>query len=64
MKRINRLKKLLPHVLAVIIFLILAYSYFSPLLEGKEISQSDITHYKGMSKEVRDFREKTGEEAL
>jgi hypothetical protein len=64
MKWTNHLKKLFPHLIAVIIFLVLSYSYFSPLLEGKEIRQSDITHYKGMSKEVRDYRERTGEEAL
>jgi len=64
MKGINHLKKLAPHLLAIVVFIVLSYSYFSPLLEGQEIKQSDITHYKGMSKEVRDYREKTGEEAL
>jgi hypothetical protein len=35
-----------------------------PLLEGKVLEQSDITHFKGMSKELVDFRQKTGEEAI
>ena len=38
--------------------------YFSPLIEGKRLMQSDITHWQGMSKEISDFRAKTGEEPL
>ncbi len=38
--------------------------YFSPLLEGKKLDQHDIKMFKGMSKEIVDFREQTGEEAL
>jgi hypothetical protein len=64
MKGLAHLKKLLPHLIAIVVFIVLSYSYFSPMLEGEEIKQSDITHFKGMSKEVKDYREKTGEEAL
>lgn len=64
MKSISQLKKVLPHLFAILVFLIISYSYFNPLLEGKEIQQSDIVHYKGISKEVRDYRANTGEEAL
>ncbi len=59
-----KVKGFIPHIIAVVLFLIISYSYFSPLLEGKRIQQSDITHFKGMSKEVRDYRAETGEEAL
>jgi hypothetical protein len=51
-------------VVPIIIFLILSLGYLSPLLEGKKLRQDDIIRHKGMSKEVADFREKTGEEAL
>ena len=64
MDKLSRFRKLIPHIVAIIIFIGLSYSYFSPLLEGKDIQQSDITHFKGMSKEVRDYRAETGEEAL
>src|SRR6056297_2974371 len=64
MDKLSRFRKLVPHIVAIVIFIGLSYSYFSPLLEGQDIQQSDITHFKGMSKEVRDYREKTGEEAL
>lgn len=59
-----RLKQFVPHLLVVLIFLVVVMAYFSPLLEGKRLRQSDITHWKGMSKEITDFRTKTGEEAL
>jgi len=64
MDKLLRFKKLIPHLIALVIFIILSYSYFSPLLEGQEIQQSDITHFKGMSKEVREYRDSTGQEAL
>ncbi|MBS3777343.1 MAG: hypothetical protein KGY70_19270, partial [Bacteroidales bacterium] len=64
MDKLIRFRKLVPHIVAIVIFIGLSYSYFSPLLEGKDIQQSDITHFKGMSKEVRDYRADTGEEAL
>ena len=57
-------KKLAPYIAAVVIFVIISLVYLNPLLEGKKLRQDDITRHKGMSKEVTDFREKTGEEAL
>jgi hypothetical protein len=40
-------KKLLPHLIAVLVFLVVALIYCRPVLEGKVINQSDITHWKG-----------------
>ena len=57
-------KKILPYLAAIVIFLVVTLAYFSPLLEGKKILQSDIVNFKGMSKEIADFRAKTGEEPL
>ncbi len=57
-------KKLIPYVVAVVLFVILSLAYMSPVLEGKKLSQGDIVRHKGMSKEVVDFRAETGEEAL
>lgn len=59
-----RLKQFVPHLVVVLIILVVILAYFSPVLEGKRLKQSDITQWKGMSKEITDFREKTGEEAL
>ena len=59
-------KKYLPHLVAVAAFLAISMFYFSPLLDGKkQIQQSDITQFKGMSKEIEDFRKaNNGEEPL
>ena len=44
------------------IFIIASLFYFHPVLEGQKMSQSDITQYIGMAKEMNDFRLNTGEE--
>ena len=59
---IRSLKGLLPHILVILGFIILALAYFNPVLQGKEIFQSDIVQYIGMAKQQNDFRAETGEE--
>ena len=56
------IKKFLPHILVVFGFVVVALAYFSPVLQGKKIFQSDIKQYIGMAKQQNDFRETTGEE--
>ncbi|MFH1160630.1 MAG: YfhO family protein [bacterium] len=63
MKKID-FKKLLPYLAALLVFLLITVIYFSPLLEGKRIQQSDIMQFKGMSKEIVDYRKATGKEPL
>lgn len=63
MKNIS-FRQALPYLSAIVIFIVISLTYFSPLLEGKKLKQPDITQYKGMSKEISDFRDATGEEAL
>lgn len=50
-------KQLLPYLIAFVTFTLVALAYFSPVLEGKKIFQSDIAQFRGMSKEIKDFRE-------
>ena len=57
-------QKLWPVIAAVVLFLILTVAYFHPLFEGKRLFQSDISQFKGMSKEIVDYRASTGKEAL
>ncbi len=59
MKNIN-FKKLIPHIVAVVIFLIVAVVYCKPALEGKVVSQHDIAGWRGMSQQSAEFREKYG----
>ncbi len=58
------LRKAAPYLVALLVFLSITVVYFSPLFEGQRLKQHDITMYKGMSKEINDFRAKTGEEPL
>lgn len=55
-------KRILPHLLVFVGFIILSLAYFSPVLKGKQILQSDIVHYTGMAKQQKDFKAETGEE--
>jgi hypothetical protein len=55
-------KKFLPHIIIIIGFVVVALAYFNPVLQGKQIFQSDIMQYIGMAKQQNDFREATGEE--
>lgn len=52
----EKFKKITPHILSLIGFMCVALIYFYPVLEGKEIYQSDIVQYIGMAKEQNDFR--------
>ncbi|MEJ5302059.1 MAG: YfhO family protein [Bacteroidales bacterium] len=58
------LSRLGPYAAAIIIFLLATFLLFTPLFQGQQLIQSDITNFKGMSKEIQDYREKTGKEAL
>ena len=58
----KQLKKFLPHIIVFILFTMISLTYFSPVLQGKKIFQSDIVQYTGMAKQQNDFRKSTGEE--
>jgi len=49
-------RKFLPILIAILSFVIISVAYFSPILEGKELFQSDIAQFRGMSKEVKEHR--------
>ncbi|HEU4469986.1 MAG TPA: YfhO family protein [Flavisolibacter sp.] len=52
--------KLLPHLIAVIVFLVVAVIYCKPVLQGYVLNQSDVTQWKGMSKDAFDYKEAHG----
>ncbi|MEP7165046.1 MAG: YfhO family protein [Ferruginibacter sp.] len=59
MKNIN-VKKLLPHLIAVLVFVIVAIVYCKPSLEGKVLNQHDTQGWKGMAQQSFEVKEKTG----
>jgi hypothetical protein len=63
MKNIS-FKKVAPYLAAILFFIVITFVFFSPLLEGKRIFQSDIMQFQGMSKEIVDYRAATGREPL
>lgn len=57
-----KLKQTIPYLIAILLFIIASLVYFSPVLEGKKLFQSDIAQFQGMSKEIQDFRGEYDEE--
>ncbi|HEX2605865.1 MAG TPA: hypothetical protein VHK91_00740, partial [Flavisolibacter sp.] len=49
-------RKFLPHLIAVVVFLLIAIIYCRPALQGSVLSQSDVTQWKGMSKGLFDYK--------
>ena len=58
----SNLRAFLIHFFAISLFVIAALTFFTPVLQGKVIFQSDIAQYTGMAKEQTDFKQQTGEE--
>ncbi len=58
------IKKLLPYIVAIVIFAIINIVQFSPIFSGKSLMQGDIVRYKGMSQEVVNFRNTEHSEPL
>ena len=60
----DKIKPILPHLIAVVIFIVVSFTYFYPVLEGKVLKANDSNVSNINSKEIRDFREKYGREPL
>jgi len=52
----SKLKALLPHIVAIAVFIGLSSIYFSPLFDGNALRQSDVKQFQGMAKEIVDYR--------
>ena len=53
-------KAFLPHIVAILIFLVLSVFYCKPALNGKVVEQHDVQQWHGMSQQSYEFKEKTG----
>ena len=60
----SKLQPYLPHLIAVIVFTVMSFAYFYPVLEGKVFRGNDSTVSKINSKEIQDYRDKFGKEPL
>ncbi len=55
-------RSLLPLFLAVVLYAIFVLCYFAPQMGGEVLSQGDVTQYRGMTQEILETREATGED--
>lgn len=53
-------KKLLPHGIAIVVFLLVAVIYCRPVLQGKVLQQHDVTQWKAMAQNSFEYKEKYG----
>lgn len=65
MKKISFTAQVLPHIVAVAVFLLVTIFFFRPLFfENKTLDQHDIQQFIGSSKAIEEFRDQRGEEPL
>ena len=57
-------KRILPHLIVISAFIAISAIYFYPALSGYQLKQGDITHFRGMSQEIVEFRRMFDEEPL
>ncbi len=57
----EKLKGLVPHIIAIVAFIILSAIYFYPVMEGKALVQSDNIQALGMSNEITQYEQQSGE---
>ncbi|MFZ1534044.1 MAG: hypothetical protein WAT14_07730, partial [Chitinophagaceae bacterium] len=54
------LKKILPHIIAVVIFLVVSALFCKPILDGNVLNQHDNVGWKGMAQNAFEYKEKNG----
>ena len=58
------MKKYLPHLIALVTFLVVTFAYLYPTLQGNVIFGGDTAGFMGMSKEALDYNSKHDEQTL
>ena len=65
MKKIKFTEHVLPHAIAIVVFLLVTIFFFKPVFfDSKVLEQTDIQQFIGSSKTIVDYRKQTGKEAL
>ena len=59
MKNFN-VKQVLPHLIAVVVFLLLSVILNKPALEGKAVQQGDVIQWRAMAQQSFEYKEKYG----
>ena len=54
------LKRAIPHLIAIGIFLLIAIVYCQPALQGKVVNQHDMLGWRGMAQQSFEYKEKYG----
>jgi hypothetical protein len=52
----NLVKKIVPHIISILIFLVVAVFFCKPALDGNVLSQHDIVGWKGMAQNAFDYK--------
>ncbi len=55
-------KNLIYIAISLVVFIVLAFLYSTPVFTGKQLFQHDIVQYRGGAKELLDYRADTGNE--
>lgn len=58
------MKKAIPHVVALLIFIVITFAYLYPVLQGKTIFGVDTQSYMGMSHEAVEYNKNHSEQTL
>ncbi|MCC8088844.1 MAG: YfhO family protein [Rikenellaceae bacterium] len=61
MEKRTFLSKYLPHIVAVVLFMVICAIYFKPQYEGRALQQSDMIQYSGMNQDIRAHEAEYGE---
>ena len=54
------LKKAVPHIIAIAVFLLVSVLFCKPVLDGNVLSQHDITSWKGVAQNSFQYKDSTG----
>ncbi|MCD7963979.1 MAG: YfhO family protein [Rikenellaceae bacterium] len=61
MEKRTFLSKYLPHIIALVSFIIICAVYFKPQYDGMALHQSDMVQYSGMNQDIREHEAQFGE---
>jgi len=60
----NIISKITPHLIAVLLFIIMSFLYFTPIFEGKQLLGHDTESWMCMAKETVDYNKSNDDVAL